>query len=117
MLMNDQVTMILDAHGGIADVAARLSGPGRELHRAVLRRFLATGAAPTRRWLRQAAGELGTGGPAADELASSTWYTPRTASSRSRTRSPACRPPTASSSMAHRRCTRCAPWTRSACRP
>ena len=38
------------------------------LHRAVLRRFLETGAAPTRRWVRQAAGEMGLDASAVDEL-------------------------------------------------
>ena len=42
--------------------------PLRSLHRAVLRRFLETGAAPTRRWVRQAAGELGLDASAVDEL-------------------------------------------------
>jgi hypothetical protein len=40
--------------GGIASRQERLPGPLRDLHRAVLRRFLATGAAPTARWLKQA---------------------------------------------------------------
>jgi NAD-dependent dihydropyrimidine dehydrogenase PreA subunit len=45
--------------GGIAGRQAALPGPLRDLHRAVLRRFLETGAAPTRRWARQAALDTG----------------------------------------------------------
>jgi NAD-dependent dihydropyrimidine dehydrogenase PreA subunit len=55
--------------GGIPGRQDRLPGPLRDLHRAVLRRFLATGAAPTARWLRQAAAGLGLGPDAVDELA------------------------------------------------
>jgi len=56
--------------GSIAGRQQRLSGPLRDLHRAVLRRFLATGAPPTMRWLRQAAAETGLDASSAqDELA------------------------------------------------
>jgi hypothetical protein len=54
--------------GSIAGRQARLPGRLRDLHRAVLRRFLETGAAPTARWVRQAATELGLDANAADEL-------------------------------------------------
>ena len=47
---------------------ARLPGPLRGLHRAVLRRFLATGAPPTARWLRQAAADARLDATALDEL-------------------------------------------------
>jgi hypothetical protein len=43
--------------------------PLRELHRDVLRRFLATGAPPTAWWVRQAAAETGLDASAVDELA------------------------------------------------
>jgi alkylmercury lyase len=56
-------------NGGITSRQDRLPGPLRDLHRAVLRRFLATGAAPTARWLRQAATDLGLGPDAAGALA------------------------------------------------
>jgi len=56
--------------GSIAGRQQRLSGPLRDLHRAVLRRFLATGVPPTMRWLRQAAAETGLDASSAlDELA------------------------------------------------
>ena len=55
--------------GSIAGRQQRLSGPLRDLHRAVLRRFLATGAAPTARWLKQAATDLGLGPDAVGALA------------------------------------------------
>jgi NAD-dependent dihydropyrimidine dehydrogenase PreA subunit len=55
--------------GSIAGRQARLPGPLRGLHRAVLRRFLATGAPPTARWVRQAAAEAGLDASAVDELA------------------------------------------------
>lgn len=54
--------------GSIASRQDRLPAPLRGLHRAVLRRFLETGAAPTARWVRQAAGELGLDAAAVDEL-------------------------------------------------
>jgi alkylmercury lyase len=54
--------------GSIADRQRRLSPPVQGLHRAVLRRFLETGAAPTARWVRQAAADLGLPGSAPGEL-------------------------------------------------
>ena len=53
---------------GSARCQAALPVPLRDLHRAVLRRFLQAGEAPTLRWVRQAAGELGLGDSAAAEL-------------------------------------------------
>ena len=53
---------------GIAGRQARLPGPLRELHRAVLRRFLETGSPPTARWLRQTARDSGLDASAVDEL-------------------------------------------------
>jgi NAD-dependent dihydropyrimidine dehydrogenase PreA subunit len=55
--------------GSIAGRQQRLPGPLRDLHRAVLRRFLATGAPPTARWVRQAAADAGLDVSAVDELA------------------------------------------------
>jgi NAD-dependent dihydropyrimidine dehydrogenase PreA subunit len=54
--------------GSIASRQEHLPGPLRELHRAVLRRFLATGAPPTARWLRQAALDQGLDAAALDDL-------------------------------------------------
>ncbi len=54
--------------GGIAARQSRLPPPLQSLHRAVLRRFLETGSAPTRRWVRQAAADLGLAGSAVGEL-------------------------------------------------
>jgi len=54
--------------GSIADRQARLPGPLRELHRAVLRRFLETGSPPTARWVRQTARDFGLDASAVDEL-------------------------------------------------
>jgi alkylmercury lyase len=53
---------------GSASRQAALAAPVRDLHRAVLRRFLDTGNAPTLDWLRQAARELGNGDSAVAEL-------------------------------------------------
>lgn len=53
---------------GTASRQAALPAPLRDLHRAVLRRFLQAGAAPTLRWVRQAAAGLGLGDSAADVL-------------------------------------------------
>lgn len=53
---------------GSARRQAALPLPLRDLHRAVLRRFLDTGAAPTLDWVRQTAGELGVGDSAVAEL-------------------------------------------------
>jgi hypothetical protein len=55
--------------GSIAGRQAALPGPLRGLHRAVLRRFLDTGAAPTERWIRQAAAGRGLDASALDQLA------------------------------------------------
>jgi hypothetical protein len=55
--MTDLTDLTRFTEGSIAGRAERLPGPLRELHRAVLRRFMETGAPPTARWLRQAAAE------------------------------------------------------------
>jgi alkylmercury lyase len=55
--------------GSIAGRQERLPGPLRGLHRAVLRRFLATGAPPTAGWVLQAAAEAGLDASAVNELA------------------------------------------------
>ena len=47
--------------GGSAKRQAALPAPLRDLHRAVLRRFLETGTAPTLNWVRRAAGGPGLG--------------------------------------------------------
>jgi alkylmercury lyase len=49
------------AWAGTASRQAALPAPVRDLHRAVLRRFLDAGTAPDLSWLRQAARELGLG--------------------------------------------------------
>jgi len=67
--MTDLTDLTRFTDGSIAGRAERLPGPLRELHRAVLRRFLEAGAPPTARWLRQAAAEAGLGASAVDELA------------------------------------------------
>jgi hypothetical protein len=54
--------------GSIAGRQAGLPGPLRGLHRAVLRRFLDTGTAPTERWVRQAAAGRGLDATALDQL-------------------------------------------------
>jgi hypothetical protein len=54
--------------GGFAVRQSRLPLPLQGLHRAVLRRFLETGAAPTARWVRQAAADLGLPGSAPGDL-------------------------------------------------
>ena len=53
---------------GSASRQAALPVPLRDLHRAVLRRFLDTGTAPALDWLRQATGELGLGDSAVADL-------------------------------------------------
>ena len=68
-LMADLTDLTRFTSGSIAGRQARLPGPLRDLHRAVLRRFLATGAPPTARWVRQAAAETGLDASAVDELA------------------------------------------------
>jgi NAD-dependent dihydropyrimidine dehydrogenase PreA subunit len=67
--MTDLTGLTRFTSGSIASRQQRLPGPLRELHRAVLRRFLATGAPPTARWLRQAAADAGLDASAVDELA------------------------------------------------
>src|SRR5713101_9032319 len=67
--MTDLTDVTRFTDGSIAGRAERLPGPLRELHRAVLRRFLATGAPPTARWLRQAAAEAGLDASAPGDLA------------------------------------------------
>jgi Alkylmercury lyase len=67
--MTDLTDLTRFTSGSIAGRAERLPGPLRGLHRAVLRRFLATGAAPTTRWVRQAAAEAGLDASAVEELA------------------------------------------------
>jgi hypothetical protein len=54
---------------GSASRQAALSAPLRDLHRAVLRRFLHTGTAPALDWVRQAAAGLDLGDSAVTELA------------------------------------------------
>ena len=66
--MTDLTDLTRFTSGSIAGRAERLPGPLRELHRAVLRRFLETGAAPTARWVRQTALDTGLDASAADEL-------------------------------------------------
>jgi alkylmercury lyase len=53
---------------GTASRQAALPAPVCDLHRAVLRRFLGAGAAPTLSWVRQAAAELGLGDSAVTVL-------------------------------------------------
>ena len=62
--------MIPDETGwvGSASRQAALPVPLRDLHRAVLCRFLDTGSAPAMDWVRQAAAELGLGDSAVAEL-------------------------------------------------
>jgi alkylmercury lyase len=57
--MTDLAGLTRFTDGSIASRQERLPAPLREVHRAVLRRFLATGAPPTARWLRQAARDQG----------------------------------------------------------
>ncbi len=67
--MTDLTDLTRFTSGSIAGRQERLPGPLRQLHRAVLRRFLEAGAPPTARWLRQAAAEAGLDASALDELA------------------------------------------------
>ena len=67
--MTDLTDLTRFTSGSIAGRQQRLPGPLRELHRAVLRRFLDTGAPPTARWLRQAAADAGLAASAVDALA------------------------------------------------
>jgi alkylmercury lyase len=68
-VMTDRSDLTRFIRRSIADRQAALPGPLRDLHRAVLQRFLETGAAPTQRWVRQAALEAGLDPSALDELA------------------------------------------------
>jgi len=115
--MADLTDLTRFTSGSIADRQARLPGPLRGLYRAVLRRFLATGAPPTAQWVRQAAAETGLDASALDDLSAAdavhvvngvvavaypfSGTPPRTGSHWT-----ACPP-----------CTRCARSTRSACPP
>jgi alkylmercury lyase len=67
--MADLTDLTRFTDGSIAGRQQRLPGPLRELHRAVLRRFLQTGSPPTARWVRQAAAETGLDASALDALA------------------------------------------------
>ena len=67
-LMTDLTGLTRFTSGSIGGRQERLPGPLRELHRAVLRRFLATGAPPTARWVRQAAADAGLDASAVDAL-------------------------------------------------
>jgi NAD-dependent dihydropyrimidine dehydrogenase PreA subunit len=67
--MTDLTGLTRFTSGSIAGRQERLPGPLRELHRAGLRRFLATGAPPTARWARHAAAEAGLDATALDALA------------------------------------------------
>jgi hypothetical protein len=67
--MTDLTGLTRFTSGSITSRQERLPGPLRGLHRAVLRRFLATGAPPTARWVRQAAADAGLDTSAVDELA------------------------------------------------
>jgi alkylmercury lyase len=67
--MTDLTDLTRFTSGGIAGRQERLPGPLRGLHRAVLRRFLATGAPPTALWVLQAAAEAGLDASAVNELA------------------------------------------------
>ena len=67
--MTDLTGLTRFTSGSIAGRQERLPGPLRELHRAMLRRFLATGAPPTARWARHAAADTGLDATALDDLA------------------------------------------------
>jgi alkylmercury lyase len=67
-LMTDLTDLTRFTSGSIAGRQQRLPGPLRGLHRAVLRRFLETGAPPTARWVRQAAADTGLDASAVDAL-------------------------------------------------
>src|SRR5215469_16164503 len=66
--MTDLTDLTRFTDGSISGRQERLPGPLRDLHRAVLRRFLETGAPPTARWLRQAAADAGLDALAVNEL-------------------------------------------------
>jgi hypothetical protein len=62
-LMTDLTDLTRFTSGSVAGRQQRLPGPLRDLHHAVLRRFLATGAPPTARWVRQAGEQWVAGHP------------------------------------------------------
>jgi alkylmercury lyase len=66
--MTDSTSLTRFTEASIAGRQASLAAPLRDLHRAVLRRFLETGAAPTRRWVRQTALDTGQDASAVAEL-------------------------------------------------
>lgn len=66
--MTDLTDLTRFTSGSIAGRQEGLPGPLRDLHRAVLRRFLGAGAPPTARWLRQAAEDQGLDASAVDQL-------------------------------------------------
>jgi NAD-dependent dihydropyrimidine dehydrogenase PreA subunit len=66
--MTDLTDLTRFTDGSTTGGQAPLHGPLRDLHRAVLRRFLATGAQPNARWVRQAALEAGLDASALDDL-------------------------------------------------
>ena len=66
--MTDITSLTRFTDGSIAGRHAGLPAPLRDLHRAVLRGFLETGAAPTARWVRQTALDTGLDASATDEL-------------------------------------------------
>src|SRR5216684_1398018 len=107
--MTDLTDLTRFTSGSIAGRAERLPGPLRELHRAVLRRFLATGAPPTARWVRQAAADAGLDASALDALAAADAV--HISNGVVAVAYPLSAPPprTASSWTACPRCTRCAP--------
>jgi hypothetical protein len=97
--------------GGSTDRQAALPAPLRDLHRAVLRRFLDTGTPPTERWIRHAAAERGLGDSAVGDLAAADLV--HVANGVAAVAYPFSGRPTAGFLP----CTRCAPSTRSASRP
>lgn len=102
---------------GSASRQAALPGPLRELHRAVLRRFLATGAAPATGWIAGAAVGLGLSDSAVAELEAADLV--HAANGVVAVAYPFSGTPTRrrSNSTASRPCTRCARSTRSASPP
>ncbi len=66
--MNDLTDLTRFTGGSIAGRQAAMPAPLRGLHRAVLRRFLDTGAPPTTRWVRQAAADRNLDAAALDQL-------------------------------------------------
>ncbi len=93
---------------GSASRQAALPGPLRELHRAVLRRFLATGAPPAAGWVAGAAAGLGLSDAAVAELEAADLVHAASGVVASPTRSPARPPASRSNSTGSRPYTRCA---------